>query len=369
MVERDVEHSAVCLGKRGEQNVVSIRDVAKRAGVSTTAVSFVLNGRYDQLSESTIQRIRTAIDELDYRPSAFARGLVTKKSHLIGVLSTQIVHPVETFMVSALIEEARKRGFSVFISDEAVHSHRFDEAEESQFLDHQVDTMIRHRVAGIVASAPLSDDRIKDVQRSSIPIVALDRFTGACDCVNVDFTAGSYMAMKHLYEVGRRKIIYLCYGNPQNEEGVQRAVKDFPGLAVVYRAQVVKPMEAFRETVGAFNRGIDFDGVYVTSDWYAIGVYRALEQLGLRVPQDVAVVGFDDTFAGFFSPALTTVSQPLGDIGRKAFELVLGRINGTLRLPPQDVRLAPTLVKRESSGCFITNRESLVQGIWERDTN
>ena len=187
----------------------NISDVARRAGVSTTAVSFVLNGRLDQLGHETVERIRSAIRDLDYKPSAIAKALATRRMETIGIAVTHLVHPVETFIVSALVARARERGFNAFISDQLVHAGPPDPERAEAIIEEQVGAMIDHQVAGIIASVPLSDRIVERVDKSQIPIVAIDRFTGACDCVNVDFEAGSRTAVRHLYETGKRRLIFL----------------------------------------------------------------------------------------------------------------------------------------------------------------
>ena len=345
--------------------MATIADVARRAGVSTTAVSFVLNGRLDQLGAETVERIRTAIRELDYKPSAIAKALATRRTETIGVIVTHLVHPVETFVVSALVSRARAHGFNAFISDQLVHSGPPDPKRMEAIIEEQVEAMIDHQVAGIVASVPLSDRLLERVRRSKIPIVAVDWFTRACDCVNVDFEAGSREAVRHLRATGKRRLFFIDYGNPWSRAGVAAAAEE-GGIEVVREARALKPAESFAAVMAARREGVEFDSVYVTSDWAAAGVYRALEELGLDIPRDVAIVGFDDTFAAFYSPALTTIAQPLGEIGRTAFTLLGERMAGS-REGPVDLRLAPRLVKRESTAGPPPSKRELVERIWERD--
>ena len=174
----------------------------------------------------------------------------------------------------------------------------------------------------------------------------------------------------------------MDYGNPLNKRGVEAAVRETvaaeggtradtggtpPGIQVVREAYALKPAEAFQAITEAIRDGVDFDSVYITSDWGAAGVYRALESAGLKIPDDVAVVGFDDTFGGFYSPSLTTIAQPLGEIGRTAFELLAARIAGKAPPHPSDIRLKPRLVKRESTGGPAPAKADLVKGLWESD--
>lgn len=347
--------------------MANISDVARRAGVSTTAVSFVLNGRLDQLGQETVERIRSAIQDLNYKPSAIAKALANRRMETIGVVVTHLVHPVETFIVSALVAHARAQGFNAFISDQLVHAVPPDPERDEAIIEEQIGAMIDHQVAGIVASVPLSDKVLERIRRSNIPVVAIDRFTGACDCVNVDFEAGSRMAVRHLYETGKRRLLFLDYGNPLNRSGMERAVRESEGMQLVREAMALKPAEAFAAVTEAIRDGVEFDCVYITSDWGAAGVYRALENEGRRIPDDVAIVGFDDTFGGFYSPSLTTVAQPLGKIGRTAFELLAARMAGEAPSEPSDVRLQPRLVKRESTGGPAPSKEDLVKALWESD--
>jgi len=346
--------------------LATIADVARRAGVSTTAVSFVLNGRLDQLGAETVERIRAAIRELDYKPSAIAKALATRRTETIGVIVTHLVHPVEAFLVSALVAHARTQGFNVFISDQLVHSGPPDPQGKEAVIEEQIDAMIDYQVAGIIASVPLSDRLLERVRRSNTPIVAVDWFTRACDCVNVDFEAGSREAVLHLRATGKRRLFFIDYGNPLSRAGVAAAVNE-GGIEVVREAEALKPAESYAAVMAAHRDGVDFDCIYVTSDWSAAGIYRALEELRLEIPRDVAVVGFDDTFAAFYSPALTTIAQPLGEIGRTAFALLAERIAGGGSKDPVDLRLPPRLVKRESTAGPSPSKRELVERVWESD--
>lgn len=344
--------------------MANIRDVARRAGVSPTAVSFVLNGRHDQLSQETIERVERAMNELDYHPSAIAQGLATKRTGTIGVLVTHLRHPVLTFIVSALVAEARRQGRNVIISDEVIHAHAGESPE--RMVDEQITQMIKQRVDGVAAATPLPEAVLARLRRAGIPVVAFDRRVGGVDSVYADFARGARLAAAHLAALGRSRLLYIGSSDDMLVSGVAAGVAG-SRLEVVDRLlDPARPAAVFEYVQAKLREGLHFDAVFVASDWLASGLYRALEAQGRRIPQDVAVVGFDDTFAEFYSPALTSVAQPFGEIGRTACRLLAERIDGDKR-PPRDARLAPVLRVRESCGAVAVDKAALVQGVWERD--
>ncbi|HET7558698.1 MAG TPA: LacI family DNA-binding transcriptional regulator [Limnochordia bacterium] len=315
----------------------NIKDVAKRAGVSSAAVSYVLNGRLDQLSAPTIERIRTAIAELDYEPSAMARGLVKQRSGVLGVLGSHLRHPVESFIVSALVVAARKHEMNILIWDRVDH-----QTTDPLYITDQIRQLIAQRADGVLTSIRLADEHLARLANAGVPTVVYDSVFPKVDNVHSDFDLGAELAIAHLAAQERRRLVYLGWNYQVVAQGVERALAAHPEIRLVERLpDCANPLHACRQIASLIARGTAFDAVFAVSDWLASGVYRACEAAGLAIPRDVAVVGFDDTFAGFFSPPLTSISQSFDQIAEQAVRRLLERIDAPARLRTELVRGAP----------------------------
>lgn len=339
----------------------TIRDVAKRAGVSPSAVSWVLNGRHDQVGSETLARIQAAIADLDYRPSHLARGLRTGTTKTIGVLVAHMRRPVKNFIVSVMVTEARRMGYDVLIWDELVGSGTSEGIKADQIA-----SMASYNVEGIIVSSGLPADAIATLHRAGIPVVAVDHMIEGISAVAVDWPAGAAMAVSHFHSLGRKRLLYVGHTDPPHLDGVHAALPECPNLELCDIRFVGTATDAYHNVVEAVRANLAFDCIYVSSDLFAIGVYRALQETNRRIPQDVAVIGFDDTFGAFFTPALTTLAQPFKEIGQHAVRRLLAQIDrkhGPSN--PRTTLFPPRLVIRQSCGAAQPSAEALLHGIWE----
>jgi DNA-binding LacI/PurR family transcriptional regulator len=308
-------------------------DVAARAGVSRTTVSFVLNDRTDiQIPEDTRQRVRAAAVELGYHPHAPARQLARRATRTMGFVLRQSPEQVagdgllaET--LRGISSAAHQAGYRVLV--EALmpgNGHSYAELLRSAEAD------------GLVLSGPRTDDtELLDLVRDGFPIVVQGRLPDAAvPSVDVDNEAGARTAVRHLLALGHRRIACitnapLAYTAAADRLAGYRAALAGAGLGYDERLVVVADFEpasgarAMRELLSRA-RG-DFTAVFVASDVVAVGAIGALREAGHRVPTDVAVVGFDDIpLAGFVEPALTTVRVPAHELGLAAGRALLDRI-------------------------------------------
>ncbi len=335
---------------------VTIADVAARAGVSKTAVSFAFNSP-DRLNAATASRILDVAQELGYRPDPVARMLAHGRTGAIGILtpqdlSTMFTNPWFSLFSAGIAGVAEEQGYGLhFISP--LHGSL---------------TRAIHRatVDGVVAIG-LTDDHpeIDEIRRARLPIVLVDS-NGSDDAVTVDVDdeAGARLAARHVVELGHRSVGILAFdgpaSTPQDDRGVvARRLRGYrselatagievPGAAV---ATGVASIDGGRT---AFERlrttGRPATAILAMSDAMAIGAIRGIHSLGLTVPGDVSVAGFDDIdLAASTDPPLTTVHQPVRRKGEAAIELLLAMIEGR-NPPPGRRRLETELVVRSSTG-------------------
>ncbi|MCI1787959.1 MAG: LacI family DNA-binding transcriptional regulator [Actinomyces sp.] len=326
----------------------SIVDVAAAAGVSHQTVSRVLNGS-DKVSPETRERVRRAIDDLGYRRNSMARALVTRKSGVIGILTTTSLHYGPTSMLLAVELAARRAGYFTGVAP--------IEESSPEAMRAAVDYFLGLSVEGLVILAPLLDmaedlafvDFPVPVVAVTSPVVA--EAVGVLS-VSVDQAAGAMMAVRHLIGLGHTDIAHVPgpagWYEAQTREASWRATMEEAGLAV--REPLAHGWDA--ETGYEVGLALARDGaptaVFCANDDLSLGLIHALHDSGLSVPGDVSVVGFDDVpQARFYLPRLTTVSQDFLELGRRVVSMLLGAMEG--REPAGPVALRPELVVRAST--------------------
>jgi LacI family transcriptional regulator len=345
-------------GKRANSH-----DVAKLAGVSRTTVSFILNGVAGvQIPEETRRRVWEAARQLNYYPDAAARSLASGKSRVIGlILCQQADHlAADLFLPEVLrgiTDNAREWDFRVLL--ETVANVSAPDAYLSLARERQID--------GIVISGPRSDDQqLGQLVAEGFPVVLQGRLRGAdIPFVDVDNVAGAKQAVAHLIGLGHQRIGLITNAplhytaSEDRYRGYRQALSD-AGLAydeaLMRQGDFVEESGylAMRELLGLPNRP---SAVFVASDVVAFGALAAIREQGLRIPQDMAVVGFDDIrLAPYMHPPLTTVHLPAYELGWQAGDLLLHLIRG--ETPMRTEVLLPTeLVVRQSCGARTRQRD------------
>ena len=332
--------------------MVGMKDVARVAGVSISTVSRVLTGS-PLVNEETRVRVQRAMDELDYRPNRVARRLRrdTARASLIGLIVPDIQNPFFAELVRGVESVAQQHGYMLFLgnSDE-------DPAQERRYLD----LMRAESVDGLIL--PASSDSAQVVAalgRQGIPVVCVDRRLPrvALDTVIADNVHGAYEAIAHLLRIGHRRIGYIG-GRPQLStsqerlEGYRLALQEH-GLA--FDASLVREGDS-RQAGGRALAGelLRLDrpptALFVGNNLMTLGALETIHLLGLRIPEEIAIVSYDDIpWALALDPPLTAVRQPGHEIGRRAAELLLQRIADPKRSTTLLV-LQPELVVRQSCG-------------------
>ncbi|TWD82603.1 LacI family transcriptional regulator [Kribbella amoyensis] len=330
---------------------VSVRDVAALARVSPTTVSNVLSGNR-RVSEETQDRVRWAIDQLGYRPNLSARNLRLNRTGLIAVAVPEIDVPYFAELIRHVVQGAREHGYTVLVDQTE------GRIEAEQFV---VDGMNRGMVDGILLS-PLGMTRAEyDQRRDDTPLVLLgERIVGkGIDHVGIDNVAAAEDATRHLADRGRRRIAAIGHQTPrgggtapQRTKGYRKALRS---AGLPYDPTLVVPTRNYHRLDGAqamadlLDSGALPDAVFCYTDLLALGALHTLHQRGLKVPDEVAVIGIDDIDEGRYSlPTLTTISPNKPTIAQTALDLLLTRIT-TKEQDPQQVVIPHTLEQREST--------------------
>mgnify|MGYP005836940369 CR=1 FL=1 len=339
---------------------VTMRDIARRAGVSVITVSRALNNRPD-VSKATRARILAIAQECNYAPNVLARALASGDSKTLGLIVADSANPFYAKIIRGVEDTASSQGYGVILcntNEDPDHELRAHQLLREKRVDGVLTTSIRS------GSAPL-----RRLQEEGIPFVLLNRYLDDldADCVLNDNRQGAYEATAHLCRLGHRRIAHLT-GSDQISSvrerlaGYRQALKehDIPyDERLVLRCDL--RLEGGYQCVKASmaDPGPRPTAIFTYSDLLAIGTLKALRELRLRVPGDVALVGYDDIeFAAFVDPPLTTAAQFMYEIGQTGAQILLERIRGPeeeLRTPRRVV-FRPELRIRASSGAPLAAR-------------
>jgi LacI family transcriptional regulator len=336
--------------KAGE--AVKLRDVARVAGVHPATVSRALNEETRALvNEATARRVLKAAEKLGYQPNPIARGLKTNRSYTIGVLIPDLTNPLFPPILRGIEDRLETAGYTPLTANT-------DNDPERELLDAQA--MRARQVDGIIAATARRDHGLHDaLLEAGIELVLVNRRQEelAVSSATAEDTMGMRLAVEHLLSLGHTRIAHLA-GPLDYSTGLERHesfLQTMRAAGVAPDPDLVLVAEVFREPEGArlcgqlLDEGRKFTAVAAANDLLALGCYDALVERGVRCPDDVSVVGFNDMpFAARFSPPLTTIHIPHYEIGAAAAELMLERLQDG-DSPPREVRLDPSLVVREST--------------------
>ncbi|WLH81826.1 LacI family DNA-binding transcriptional regulator [Pseudomonas sp. FP2335] len=330
--------------------MVTMDDVASRAGVSTSTVSHVLNGTR-KVSPASVQAVQQAIQALGYIPNTLARSLARSSTSTIGVAISALSNHYFSETVHAIESECAKHGYMMLFVD----TH--DDPEQEL----RVVTALHHRRVDGVILAPSNDSKALEYLRTNqIPAVLVDRMMSAqFDQVGVENTQATQALITHLIGHGHRRIGFIAgrTGFSTTDERVAgyKAALQAAGLAfdpqlLVNGGSNTEP--ARQATVQLLGLDAPPTAIMAGNNLMTLGAMHALRDAQLEVPGQMALVGFDDfDWADFFVPRLTLIAQPVNDLGARAVHLLLQRM-ATPEATPHSVRLAPSLQLRNSCGCI-----------------
>ncbi len=329
----------------------TIRDVARRAGVSTITASRAFS-RTHPVAEETRRRVFAAAEELGYVPDLLARGLVRKRNPIIGMIVLELSNPFVAPIIDGVQAVAREREYYLVVNQ----SERQLEMERASLR-----RLIEMRVAGVLV-APVSPDlnHLHHLRSSGTPVVAFARRWEAGDYVSVDDEAGGRMAGEHLVGLGHRRVGFVALGEDGNT-AVQTRLNGFQAALRQGGAECAQQWRLFtqhqtpEDGIRAADAFADMPrkptAVFVTADRLAIGFVHQLQERGLQVPHDVAVVGYDDIrYSQFLEVPLTTVALPKYELGQQAARILFERIEAGAGGEPRQVLLQPELIVRRSCG-------------------
>jgi len=339
--------------------MVTARDVARRAGVSTSTVSHVLNGMRI-VSEELRERVLAAARDLHYEPNAVARSLKIKRSNAIGLVISDIGNPFFTAVVRGAEDVASARGYTLILgnTDE-------DPAKEAAYLR----ALAARRVDGLIlAPAGQPHDYLARLVRNEFPLVFLDREVPGMPipAVLLDSVGAARAAVGHLIRLGHTRIAMVAgrekISSTTDRIAGYRAALDEAGIQFDPALVVTggsRTEQACTATEAVLNLDPRPTAVFVANNLMTIGAVAAIQGRGLEIPRDVALVGFDDfSWADVFRPRLTTIAQPTYDLGRIAADILVRRIEGETNVPMRVV-LRGRLVIRGSCGSTTDSVASL----------
>ena len=334
---------------------VSLKDVARHVGVSIALVSYVINHKEKEarVGDEMVMKIRKAVIELNYQPNLIAKSLKSGKTNTIGLIVADISNPFFSNIARIIEDEARKEGYIVIIgsSDE--------NAEKSQdlinvFFNRQVD-------AFIIAPAENTELQITELQKKNTPVVLIDRYFPKVktDNVHIDNFRAAYRAVEHLAINGNKRIAMMGYDTSlshiqERKNGYKAALKD---KGIRFRSEWFKDISyhniekevaiAMKELLALVPK---INAIFFATNTLAVEGLKIIYKSGIRVPEDLAIIAFDesDAFDFFYSP-LSYISQPLAEMGKKAVKLTIEKIRNN------DTKYASIIVKeklviRKSSG-------------------
>lgn len=327
---------------------VSIKDIATKVGVSAALVSYVLNGKEKEkrVGKEVVEKIRQAADELNYRPNQIARSLRKGSTNTIGLIVADIANPFFGQLARIIEDEASRYNYVVILgsSDE--------DCTKSASL---IETFLNRQVDGFLLIPSDGDDQlVQSLIQRNVPLVLIDRQFPeiSCNHVVLDNHRATCNATLHLINKGYQKITMVAYKSLLSH--MQERISGYlEGMASQNRNEFIS-LEEIDYHTGNFEKRMDeiisrkeTEAILFATNTLSIAGMYAIRRNNLRVPDDLAVIGFDGNEAfDFFTPPITYIEQPLAEIGKEAVRILLDQIRGTEKICR--VRIAPKLIKRQS---------------------
>ncbi|WP_238786653.1 ribose utilization transcriptional repressor RbsR [Vagococcus coleopterorum] len=322
----------------------TIKDVAKLAGVSTASVSQVLNGNANSFHKDTVARIIAAKESLNYTPNYFAQKMTKKSSQMIGVLVPDISNPFFSTLVSGIEDVLYKNGYITILSNVGFEAEK-EKKHIEEFGRREVDGFV------VASSATSKVEAAAQLNKEGKPYVLLDHETVYAngDAISVDSYGGGELAGRHLQELGHRDVVIVAPVNPSAtiQNRISGFLRVFPNCKndIIYTdlspeggriaaAEVVKTAAT---------------AIFAINDELAIGLSSGLSELGKSVPADYSLIGYDNIAMGnYIKPKLTTIAQPITELGERTASMLLSRIANPTK-DPEHIILPVKLIKKDST--------------------
>lgn len=326
---------------------VTIKDIGREAGVSIASVSKVLNGNYANVSAETRDKILAVAKRLQYRPNRLARGLVSNRTHMVGLIVPDIASPYFAQLAKEIERRAYAGGYKLLLCNTD---------NDKIKVGGYVDMLLEYNADGVIVAETALGGAIDRLLGAGFPIVSINSGLGPeVHSVYVDNIEGTFLATSHLIERGHTDIAFIGSDNEPGKanhrlDGYMKAMGEH-GLAVDYGR--IK-LGNYQLETGHFyaqqllERSRRFTAIVCGNDLIAFGALNALKDNGVRVPDDVSLVGFDDVYLTTIAdPKLTSVRQPVPEISRHAVDVLVKLMNGE-PVDEKTVTVVPSLVERHS---------------------
>jgi LacI family transcriptional regulator len=330
--------------------MITIKDIAKRAGVSYATVSRALNN-HPEINIETRKRITRIAAEIGYQPNAIARGLVKRETNTIGLLIPDITNPFYPEVARGVEDAANETGYTIFLCNTNWNQQR---------EEHYLNVLRQKQVDGvIIAPASEKPEHLKKVISYWVKnMVFISRANlGSVTSVLIDNVRGGHLAGEYLIAKGYQRIAFVgglndTSSNQERFQGYQEALE--AAGRQLDPAYIVggdfKRESGHQATKGLLQLDLRPDAIFAANDLLALGAIQAIREEGLRMPEDIAVIGFDDIeFASLPEIQLTTVTQPKYDMGKLALQTLVMQIKGDERVIPRKIMLEPDLICRKTT--------------------
>jgi LacI family sucrose operon transcriptional repressor len=305
--------------------MATIKDVAQKAGVTVTTVSRVLNNR-GYISDATRQKVYKAMEELDYQPNEIARSLYRRKSNIIGLIIPTVSHPFFGELSNYIEYYAYNYGYKILLCNS-----QLDRTKEREYID----MLKRHQVDGIIMGSHTLE--VDEYINLNLPIVTFDRcISDNIPYISSDNYQGGKLATNLLIDKGCKKIAHIC-GNLKLNLLANKRYKAFIDMAVdrnIEHITVQTDIKVFdisqyeKLIYNLFKDHPDIDGIFASSDIMAAYAIKVCSQFNKNIPDDIKIVGYDDVkIASLVIPQITTIKQPIEEMGKLAIELIVKQIN------------------------------------------
>lgn len=333
---------------------ISIHDIAKELKVSATTISFVLNGKAEEkrISEDVRKKILDYVKKVGYSPNQIAKSLRTGKTNIIGMLVEDISDPFFSSISRGIESIAYQHHYKIFFASTENDTEK-TKALIKVFRDRQVDGYI-------IAPAPGIEDEIKALMDDNVPVILFDRYLPSLptSAVIIDNFSGSYQAVKHLEENGFSNIAFITLESEQTQmqarlQGYIKAMeeKQTPPIIKKLPYKLSNNLGAEKMIEGFIEKHDRLDAIIFSTNYLAINGLKAIRNLGLAIPDDIGIVGFDDnTHFHLFTPSITAVAQPVEEISEEVVKQLLNSLSDEKEIKKRRTVTFPVkLIERNSS--------------------
>ncbi|WP_078430034.1 LacI family DNA-binding transcriptional regulator [Alkalihalobacterium alkalinitrilicum] len=330
---------------------ITMDEVAKRAGVSKTTVSRIINGNFQHVHEDTKEKVLKIINELNYRPNALAKSLKQMKTNVIGIVLSNLQNPFWSSVLQGVEDTCHSNGYNLMICNSN---------DNSKLEQEHIEGLQMKQVDGIIVNPTMKNKQLfQSIIDREYPIIAINRKIEdvPLDTVVVDNIKGSELAMEHFIELGKSSIAIIVYppdGISPREERLQgyksALINHGHTINEKYILIVEEKKGAAKEEIKkALTSKEPPDAIFSTNNMMTLEILEGIKELGMSVPQDVSLIGYDETvWSKHLAPPLTTVNQPSYEMGKLAAEKLINLLNTKQKAEPKVTQLQPNLIIRES---------------------